>query len=182
MRGLVSQTETEQSEPSMAEGEEQEEPASSPRGKPKALAPVEDDSGDRTDSGEITVDSLPAGGMLQAMQETAPVKQVAPPPVGSGKDAGARAARDERDKRVQQAAVSGHDLEAEKKLAAGVFMHSNEEAPTDWKDTTKAERKWRAMTMVDGKNKHLGYFEVCHYMPQPLVELYGDCMVVLKVS
>jgi hypothetical protein len=46
----------------------------------------------------------------------------------------------------------------------------------------KAERKWRAMTMVDGKNKHLGYFEVCHYMPQPLVELYGDCMVVLKVS
>jgi hypothetical protein len=24
--------------------------------------------------------------------------------------------------------------------------------------------------------------EVCHYIIQPLVELYGDCMVVLKVS
>ena len=24
--------------------------------------------------------------------------------------------------------------------------------------------------------------EVCHYMIQPLVELYGGCMVVLKVS
>ena len=24
--------------------------------------------------------------------------------------------------------------------------------------------------------------EVCHYMTQPLVELYGGCMVVLKVS
>jgi Ca2+-binding EF-hand superfamily protein len=26
------------------------------------------------------------------------------------------------------------------------------------------------------------YAEVCHYMTQPLVELYGGCMVVLKVS
>jgi hypothetical protein len=24
--------------------------------------------------------------------------------------------------------------------------------------------------------------EVCHYITQPLVELYGGCMVVLKVS
>jgi hypothetical protein len=24
--------------------------------------------------------------------------------------------------------------------------------------------------------------QVCHYMTQPLVELYGGCMVVLKVS
>jgi hypothetical protein len=26
------------------------------------------------------------------------------------------------------------------------------------------------------------YVQVCHYMIQPLVELYGGCMVVLKVS
>jgi hypothetical protein len=25
-------------------------------------------------------------------------------------------------------------------------------------------------------------FEISHYMTQPLVELYGGCMVVLKVS
>jgi hypothetical protein len=27
-----------------------------------------------------------------------------------------------------------------------------------------------------------GFGKVCHYMIQPLVELYGGCMVVLKVS
>jgi hypothetical protein len=26
------------------------------------------------------------------------------------------------------------------------------------------------------------FMKVCHYMTQPLVELYGGCMVVLKVS
>jgi hypothetical protein len=34
-----------------------------------------------------------------------------------------------------------------------------------------------------GPNAHFGpTAEVCHYMIQPLVELYGGCMVVLKVS
>jgi hypothetical protein len=28
---------------------------------------------------------------------------------------------------------------------------------------------------------YLGW-QVCHYMTQPLIELYGDCMLVLKVS
>ena len=40
---------------------------------------------------------------------------------------------------------------------------------------TPAERALRASINADAG-------KVCHYMTQPLVELYGDCMVVLKMS
>ena len=32
------------------------------------------------------------------------------------------------------------------------------------------------------RTQKLHDIQVCHYIIQPLVELYGDCMVVLKVS
>jgi hypothetical protein len=46
--------------------------------------------------------------------------------------------------------------------------------------------QWRkdGHLMTDSPPATLGLSptEVCHYINQPLVELYGGCMVVLKVS
>ena len=44
---------------------------------------------------------------------------------------------------------------------------------------------WPMARLLDELDETLAFAEqlqVCHYTIQPLVELYGDCMVVLKVS
>jgi hypothetical protein len=41
---------------------------------------------------------------------------------------------------------------------------------------------WDHGTRNTGRPEYVDLVEVCHYMTQPLVELYGGCMVVLKVS
>ena len=56
-----------------------------------------------------------------------------------------------------------------------------------WRTKTATEMKQRyRVSLVCGNGPFgdptPGYPKVCHYMIQPLVELYGGCMVVLKVS
>jgi hypothetical protein len=47
--------------------------------------------------------------------------------------------------------------------------------------TPRRERGGRAQRRAGGARGGAGQ-QVRHYMNQPLVELYGGCMVVLKVS
>jgi hypothetical protein len=58
------------------------------------------------------------------------------------------------------------------------------------KTTSQRSRCLKEEKGAASHNPHVNQFpyaqpalnEVCHYMVQPLVELYGGCMVVLKVS